>query len=607
MYTDYLTIFLTSFNVSHRWFSKSKPCAPIVPTLLPIIDISIVKMRSTIWLFQFGGLCLGLVCVSSVVAKPRIWGSPNTRQGIPLRGGDTDTDITVSEINRHVAVTDGDNTTLPVRTPSQTASDPTLSSYVAVSLLVMDNDTGPSSSNLSSGCMLFPRHTADSVTEYNDDVPYEPFWSQRLAFDSSSNNESTNLAALYESVAATSDIVLLVLRWDSPIDPILVQALRKGWHRRTVPDAGLPKAQLLVICTSSGEFDTVAMTAWRERMALHDLASLSPSLLQSMELILPSDTPRILQQAIRDANSGVTDWLAPEGFPQLLQQAYNNLGGSVQSLFADDVGMPRILSNTAMLESSRPSSGHPPPATDRHEQSAPSVQQIKSQTDGQLQTALIAEAYQELEVIQTAQEEHLLDTNTIPFDFGGKCGPFLERLRDGLEALPDEASRSTVQQEVGERLRELFHQQLQAWRDHYGRVYEALLDRHAPETWSMHASHVTQSFRNAAQESVPVLARANEVFRDMDLEYIPALQGLVSDMMEATTLRQSEVEEDGDEENGNDTDVEARPKRVARWYEKLAARALVLGVNYLQGWLAWQGIQRAALQRERNMPKFPLF
>jgi hypothetical protein len=53
--------------------------------------------------------------------------------------------------------------------------------------------------------------------------------------------------------------------------------------------------------------------------------------------------------------------------------------------------------------------------------------------------------------------------------------------------------------------------------------------------------------------------------------------------------------------------VEARPKRVARWYEKLAARALVLGVNYLQGWLAWQGIQRAALQRERNMPKFPLF
>jgi hypothetical protein len=93
----------------------------------------------------------------------------------------------------------------------------------------------------------------------------------------------------------------------------------------------------------------------------------------------------------------------------------------------------------------------------------------------------------------------------------------------------------------------------------------------------------------------------------MDLEYIPALQGLVSDMMEATTLRQSEVEEDGDEENGNDTDVEARPKRVARWYEKLAARALVLGVNYLQGWLAWQGIQRAALQRERNMPKFPLF
>jgi hypothetical protein len=39
----------------------------------------------------------------------------------------------------------------------------------------------------------------------------------------------------------------------------------------------------------------------------------------------------------------------------------------------------------------------------------------------------------------------------------------------------------------------------------------------------------------------------------------------------------------------------------------LAARALVLGVNYLQGWLAWQAVQRAAAQRDREMPKFPLF
>ena len=43
------------------------------------------------------------------------------------------------------------------------------------------------------------------------------------------------------------------------------------------------------------------------------------------------------------------------------------------------------------------------------------------------------------------------------------------------------------------------------------------------------------------------------------------------------------------------------------WYKKLVARALMLGVNYGQGWLALQGIKRAARERDENLPKFPLF
>ena len=46
---------------------------------------------------------------------------------------------------------------------------------------------------------------------------------------------------------------------------------------------------------------------------------------------------------------------------------------------------------------------------------------------------------------------------------------------------------------------------------------------------------------------------------------------------------------------------------IPNWAKKLAARGIMLGVNYAQGWLAWQGLKRAAAERDRKMPKFPLF
>ena len=53
--------------------------------------------------------------------------------------------------------------------------------------------------------------------------------------------------------------------------------------------------------------------------------------------------------------------------------------------------------------------------------------------------------------------------------------------------------------------------------------------------------------------------------------------------------------------------VKRQRKGPAKWYEKIAARALVLGVNYLQGWLALQQLRKAAADRDKAMPKFPLF
>mmetsp|Transcript_10925 Transcript_10925/g.13152 ORF Transcript_10925/g.13152 Transcript_10925/m.13152 type:complete len:158 (+) Transcript_10925:3-476(+) len=126
------------------------------------------------------------------------------------------------------------------------------------------------------------------------------------------------------------------------------------------------------------------------------------------------------------------------------------------------------------------------------------------------------------------------------------------------------------------------------------------------------ASQASEGFRVAAQHAIPTLCQQGQELEDADYSYVSILQGLLSDMMEATTLRQDDQallddhdhDEDGGE--GGGTHTSKRPRRYT-WYEKLAARVVVLGVNYLQGWLAWQGIRKAAAERDRQMPKFPLF
>jgi hypothetical protein len=92
------------------------------------------------------------------------------------------------------------------------------------------------------------------------------------------------------------------------------------------------------------------------------------------------------------------------------------------------------------------------------------------------------------------------------------------------------------------------------------------------------------------------------------------LDGLIKDMMHATSSNQSLQEEwstlndVSDDEIDNVTGGIRRKRRgPVKWYEKLAARVLVLSVNYAQGWLALQGLRKAASDRDKLMPKFPIF
>ena len=186
---------------------------------------------------------------------------------------------------------------------------------------------------------------------------------------------------------------------------------------------------------------------------------------------------------------------------------------------------------------------------------------------------------------------------------------------------------------VNDQILLLFETQIYHLREYYGRRYEAVLNsldeqmnanpnelddaelneyREKRNTLLKEAAErSTEGFKIAAENAIPSILQDNE-WKDTcsRYEFRSVLDGLIRDILQSTAAVQNE-EEEWTNINTNsayeDSDLTNNATRVIRWYEKLAARALVLGVNYLQGWLAWQGIKRAAAQRDKLMPKFPMF
>ena len=125
------------------------------------------------------------------------------------------------------------------------------------------------------------------------------------------------------------------------------------------------------------------------------------------------------------------------------------------------------------------------------------------------------------------------------------------------------------------------------------------------------AEHATAGFENAARNSVPCMCHEGRL-RDLSTEYthLPIMSGLIRDMEHATSSRQSMFDEwsgDGSyEAYANDSTYKASKKKL-RIPKKWCAKLVSVGLNYLQGWLAIQGIRKAAADRDKMLPKFPLF
>lgn len=245
------------------------------------------------------------------------------------------------------------------------------------------------------------------------------------------------------------------------------------------------------------------------------------------------------------------------------------------------------------------------------EQHSPTTANNRS-TDDMIQEALRSSRVR-LEGLESTLQQVVLndqEENPIPvLDFGDQANDILVCFLQDLSGIP-RAMRLSFARPLVHEVQRLYHDHVQSLRDYYGKRYESALDSSNVESeWTQAAEHMTQGFRAAAQHAIPDLCLGDLSEIADNFDYVRALNGLCKDMMEATEQRNDEesrlaLEADEDDEDGSGL---KKRRRIPKFFKKLAARAVVFAVNYLQGWLAWQGVKHAALERDRNMPKFPLF
>jgi len=207
-----------------------------------------------------------------------------------------------------------------------------------------------------------------------------------------------------------------------------------------------------------------------------------------------------------------------------------------------------------------------------------------------------------------------------------------------------------LKQVVGSGICRLFHNHLQNLRDYFGQQYETVMndiplvdDGMSSEKdkyeWNQGRLEATrqaeEGFRKAAFGSIPQICQhpdgklCNEMVGMFSC--VEALRGLLEDIYDVTVSRGLDLEEWEDiMSTGLEEDIsinvssssnsrvglrqviknikaKVQKRGAAKWYERWALKALVIGINYVQGYIVLQSLRREARKRDREMPKFPLF
>jgi hypothetical protein len=439
------------------------------------------------------------------------------------------------------------------------------------------------------------RHTS-TATE-----PSAIFYAGRDVYSSSDNGilEQDSI----ETLAITSDVLLLVIDPKAPWDSSISDSVVRGADRRRA--GSYSKVGVLVVLT--GDIAADEVESWKDRVLSERLSALTPDVVASLDIVTESNADAAYQDVIQDLpDQGMV--ANKEEYQLMIQQVYQALTSKSCELVFEAAKASFFESETADVELEAPVVESEAP--DVESENAVTVDKAIlggedkatiSEADLELaERTLLISTMEELESLESQQDEVWLNEDSqVPLiHFGSAANSILEK---ASKELPVGPAREVILGKIAGKLQTLYHSQLQSLREHFGRKYETALEKNEGDEQAVTqaAAHITESFRAAAQHAIPEMCKEGQELVDADFSYVAVMQGLISDMMEATSMQPDFV--DDDEEEGEEG------KKPAKWYKKLAARAIMLGINYVQGWLAWQGVKKAAAQRDRDMPKFPLF
>jgi hypothetical protein len=259
------------------------------------------------------------------------------------------------------------------------------------------------------------------------------------------------------------------------------------------------------------------------------------------------------------------------------------------------------------------------------------------------------------------QKQITLSTNSMPvLEFGRDMDDILQHAMDVLSSeglYAQSIILSTMNQFIlSERIQQLFSQQMSLLREYYGTQYQQIVEdiipnlasdqsnnyMHQHELMAKESRRILDRFCIAAKHSIPKTCQlGGTLYSDNSttsttntapggnrfyLTYLDTMTGLIEDMQHITL----QFLEDEDSSN-DETDIEEEEifpagernkikkwynkvsfslkqlSRRKKWYNKVANKVIAIGINYIQSVLALQALRRAAAERDRNMPKFPLF
>ena len=307
----------------------------------------------------------------------------------------------------------------------------------------------------------------------------------------------TNSPSLCHTLGLLSDVVVLVLENNnnSPVESQLVDALVQGLRQRT-HTAGLPKGRLLIFLNAAVEED---LETWEERVMMEGNA-LNADLLQEFFVANTLTFSEAVLDILRKnptLHHGVSGLLEASGFPQLLQQVYQSMGGDEEE---ESLVLPEESSAPKTDQQQQSNQVTNQPSNPKSTKKEPIHSNVDSDTAlSATDRETLATTLQALDQVQAKQEERWLqpsddDDNNLPQDFADMVDPILERLAAALATSAAEAS-AFIQENVGHRLRQLHGQHLKELRDYYGVLYERLLEENVdlPGAWpARRATRVTR-------------------------------------------------------------------------------------------------------------------